>query len=103
MARAGAGAGVYTTTRRIGAVLGSATIAVLMEARIAARLGAEEGWAGTGGAPEGMPSAGPAVPPAVVEGLSPTLAESLRLPVAMILLGAVVPLFFERPRHMVRR
>ena len=36
--QAGAGAGVYNTTRQIGAVLGSAAIAVLMQARLAAEL-----------------------------------------------------------------
>lgn len=38
MHQAGAGAGVYNTTRQVGAVLGSAGIAVLMEARLAANL-----------------------------------------------------------------
>ncbi|MFK5644994.1 DHA2 family efflux MFS transporter permease subunit [Ornithinimicrobium sp. LYQ121] len=103
LARAGAGAGVYNTTRQIGAVLGSATIAVLMEARIAARVGGGGGWAGAVGTPEGMPSAGATVPPAVAEELSQALAESLSLPVVVILVGAVASLFFERPRHMVRR
>ena len=36
MAQAGAGSGVYNTTRQVGAVLGSAAIAVLMQARLAA-------------------------------------------------------------------
>ena len=36
--QAGAGSGVYNTTRQIGAVLGSAAIAVLMQARLAAEL-----------------------------------------------------------------
>jgi len=38
MSQAGAAAGVYNTTRQIGAVLGSAGIAVLMQARITAEL-----------------------------------------------------------------
>ncbi len=36
--QAGAGSGVYNTTRQIGAVLGSAAIAVLIQARLAAEL-----------------------------------------------------------------
>ena len=38
MDQAGAGAGVYNTTRQIGAVLGSAGIAALMQARLSAVL-----------------------------------------------------------------
>ena len=38
MQHAGAGAGVYNTTRQVGAVLGSASIAVLMESRLDAQL-----------------------------------------------------------------
>ena len=46
MAEAGAGSGVYNTTRQIGAVLGSAGIAVLMQSRLAAELpGAPTGGA----------------------------------------------------------
>ncbi|WP_109471320.1 DHA2 family efflux MFS transporter permease subunit [Ornithinimicrobium cavernae] len=86
MASAGAGAGVYNTTRQLGAVLGSAAIAVLMQARISAHLGTG-GAAGADGA----------------DGLSRALAESLYLPMGVILLGAVAALFFERPRHLVRR
>ena len=37
MDRAGAGAGVYNTTRQVGAVLGSAGIAALMQARLVGR------------------------------------------------------------------
>ena len=38
MHQAGAGAGVYNTTRQIGAVLGSAAIAALMQSRLAIEL-----------------------------------------------------------------
>ncbi len=46
---AGAGAGVYNTTRQIGAVLGSAAIAVLIQARLAAELPAVPGGSGEAG------------------------------------------------------
>ncbi len=36
--QAGAGSGVYNTTRQIGAVLGSAAIAVLIQSRLASEL-----------------------------------------------------------------
>ena len=97
MDRAGAGAGVYNATRQMGAVLGSAAIAVLMEARIVAHLGGA-------GAPaaDGMPSGGATLPPAVADGMSRALSESLLVPAGVILLGAVLAVFFERPRHLVR-
>ena len=78
--QAGAGAGVYNTTRQMGAVLGSAAIAVLMESRIAART------AGAGGA----------------EPFSRALAESMLLPMVVVLLGTLAALFFARPRHLTR-
>lgn len=95
--RAGAGSGVYNTTRQMGAVLGSAAIAVLMEARIAARLGP-----GGAAASEGAQGAAVALPPAVADGLSRAMSEALLMPAAVILLGAVLSLFFERPRHLVK-
>ena len=47
MRMAGAGAGVYNATRQVGAVLGSAAIAVLMDSRLAAE-GLTAGGAGDG-------------------------------------------------------
>ena len=93
MADAGAGAGVYNTTRQMGAVLGSAAIAVLMQARITAHLGPGADAGGTAQATGSMP-------PAVAEGLARALAESIYLPMAVILLGALAALFFERPQHL---
>jgi MFS family permease len=60
MHQAGAGAGVYNTTRQVGAVLGSAGIAALMESRLAANLPAAAGGsvgaegAGGGKLPEAL-------------------------------------------------
>ncbi|WP_256829863.1 DHA2 family efflux MFS transporter permease subunit [Ornithinimicrobium faecis] len=99
MADAGAGAGVYNTTRQLGAVLGSAAIAVLMQARITAHLGS----GGPAGSPGGAGASGADLPPMVADGLSRALAESLYLPMGVILLGALAALFFERPRHLLRR
>ncbi|CCH72190.1 conserved membrane hypothetical protein [Nostocoides australiense Ben110] len=91
---AGAGAGVYNTTRQIGAVLGSAAIAVLMEARIAALLPGMPG-----GASSMAESGAVAMPEAVKEPFAQALAESMLLPAAVVLLGFAAALFFERPRH----
>lgn len=94
MHQAGAGAGVYNTTRQVGAVLGSAAIAVLMQARLSAELP---------GLPAGMASPGAGsgpLPAAVRGGVSDAMATSLLLPAAVLLLGLVAVLFFARPRHM---
>ncbi|MET4134014.1 DHA2 family efflux MFS transporter permease subunit [Pseudarthrobacter sp. PvP090] len=94
--QAGAGAGVYNTTRQIGAVLGSAAIAVLIQARLAAELPAAPGGAGEAGAM----SFGGALPEALQEGFSTAMGQSILLPAAVILLGAAVALFFARPQPM---
>ncbi len=94
MADAGAGAGVYNTTRQLGAVLGSAAIAVLMQARIAAHLQTS----GAGPAPGTATTE--QVPPWVADGLARAMAESLYLPMMVILLGTLTALFFQRPRHL---
>jgi EmrB/QacA subfamily drug resistance transporter len=94
--QAGAGAGVYNTTRQIGAVLGSAAIAVLMQARLAAELPAAPGGApGSGGEAGGF---GGQLPPALHDGFSTAMGQSIMLPAAVIVLGAAVALFFARPK-----
>ena len=90
MQQAGAGAGVYNTTRQVGAVLGSAAIAVLMDARLAAN-----GLGATGGEPARPPaSCRPAG-----RGVQRAMSQSLLLAPAVLALGLVAALFFERPRH----
>lgn len=97
MPLAGAGSGVYNTTRQIGAVLGSAAIAVLMEARISALLPGVESSSvtvqQTGGA--GMPEPVRAL-------FAEALSDAMLLPAFVVLLGGVAALFFERPRHQVK-
>jgi len=84
--QAGAGAGVYNTTRQVGAVLGSAGIAVLMESRIAAQFG------GSGASAAGETIS--AIPPALHAGFSTAMAQSLLLPAAVLALGLVAVLTF---------
>ncbi|SDG16913.1 DHA2 family efflux MFS transporter permease subunit [Pseudonocardia oroxyli] len=83
--QAGAGAGVYNTTRQVGAVLGSAGIAVFMESRIAAHLGG-------GGTPRGESVA--ALPPALHGPFTTAMAEALLLPAGVLLVGLVAVLSF---------
>ncbi|WP_406637028.1 DHA2 family efflux MFS transporter permease subunit [Pseudarthrobacter quantipunctorum] len=92
--QAGAGSGVYNTTRQIGAVLGSAAIAVLIQARLAAELpsGAPGGAAG-----EGMGMSG-SLPEALHGGFSTAMGQSILLPAGVILVGAAVALFFAKPQ-----
>ena len=70
---AGAGSGVYNATRQVGAVLGAAGIAVLIDSRLAA-----EGLASGGGSPEAA-GAGAAAPQ-VREPFSTAMSQSLLLP-----------------------
>jgi EmrB/QacA subfamily drug resistance transporter len=89
--QAGAGSGVYNTTRQIGAVLGSAAIAVLMQNRLAAHLPESGG--------SGAPRTGK-LSPALHEGFSTAMAQSMLLPAAVIVLGLIAALCFSRPAHL---
>jgi hypothetical protein len=90
--QAGAGSGVYNTTRQIGAVLGSAAIAVLMQNRLAAHL--------PGFSNASANSTTGKLPPALHAGFSSAMAESMLLPAAVIVLGLVAALCFARPTNL---
>lgn len=88
--QAGAGAGIYNTTRTIGSVIGSAAIAAFMQARLEANL---PGAAGASGAEFGSGS----LPPAVVDGFSLAMSQTVLLPAVILLIGVVAVLFLHRP------
>lgn len=88
---AGAGAGVFNATRQVGAVIGAAAIAVLMDFRLAAE--------GLGGAPTGEGGASGALPPAVAESFTAAMASALWIAPVIAVIGLVAALFFERPQH----
>ncbi|KNH17630.1 multidrug MFS transporter [Arthrobacter sp. ZBG10] len=92
--QAGAGSGVYNTTRQIGAVLGSAAIAVLIQSRLAAELPGGGSGAAAGG---GLGMTG-TLPDALQGGFSTAMGQSMLLPAAVIVVGAVVALFFAKPQ-----
>jgi hypothetical protein len=94
MRMAGAGAGVYNATRQVGAVLGSAAIAVLMDSRLAA-----EGLTTGGG---GEVTTGPLPVPLQIP-FSDAMAQSMLLPAAMLVLGLVSVMFFVLPLHLAKR
>jgi EmrB/QacA subfamily drug resistance transporter len=88
---AGAGSGIYNATRLVGAVIGSAAIAVLMDSRLAA-----EGLPSFQG--EGSGSTG-ALPAAVADSFSHAMATSVLITPAILVIGLIAALSFERPRH----
>ncbi|QNN63948.1 MFS transporter [Leucobacter denitrificans] len=89
---AGAGSGVYNTTRQVGAVLGSAAITALMASRLASYFGEE--------ATVGMDGGAGRLPEPLREGFAQAMAESLVLPAVIIIVGAGVTLFFApRPKR----
>jgi Na+/melibiose symporter-like transporter len=96
MASAGAGAGVYNTTRQVGAVLGSAAIAALMEARLSANLPSFSG------SMEGAQTAGQKLPAEVAGPFADAMAQSVILPAVALGLGLIVAAMFARPAHATR-
>lgn len=87
-AQAGAGSGVYNTTRQIGSVLGSAAIAAVMASRLSVHLGVPADRAG-----EVQGHAGQ-LPAELAEPFARAMAEALLLPTAFLVVGLVVVLFF---------
>ncbi|MFY9713392.1 MAG: MFS transporter [Microbacterium sp.] len=85
--QAGAGAGVYNTTRTVGSVLGSAAIAAFMQSRIEANL------PGAGDAPGGM--GGGSLPPAVAVPFADAMAQTMLMPAVLILVGVIAVLFLR--------
>ncbi|WP_442574405.1 MFS transporter [Microbacterium sp. F51-2R] len=87
--QAGAGAGIYNTTRTMGSVIGSASIAAFMQARLEANLpGATTASGGFSGGQ---------LPPFVVDGFSAAMAQSILLPAGVLLIGLVAVCFMRRP------
>ncbi|WP_246160003.1 DHA2 family efflux MFS transporter permease subunit [Microbacterium rhizomatis] len=85
---AGAGSGIYNTTRTVGSVIGSAAIAAFMQSRLNANLpGADTASGGFGGGQ---------LPPQVVDGFSQAMAQTLLLPAAAMVV-AIVAVLFLRP------
>lgn len=95
MAAAGAGAGVYNTTRQMGSVMGSAAITALMQARLVTLLPGHEG------APvPAMGESGSSLPPMVADAFGLALSQAMLLPAAVLVLGGVAVSFFEKPHFM---
>jgi EmrB/QacA subfamily drug resistance transporter len=95
--QAGAGSGIYNTTRTIGSVIGSAAIAGVMQARLEANL------PGAGDAASGQIGGGGGMPPEVAAGFSMAMAQSMLLPAIVIAVGVVMVCFLRRPAHLATR
>ena len=88
--QAGAGAGIYNTTRTVGSVLGSAGIAAFMQARLQANVPAS---VDAGGGFEGGQL------PAMVAGpFSAAMAQAVLLPAVVMLFGVVAVAFIRGAR-----
>ncbi|WP_226345871.1 DHA2 family efflux MFS transporter permease subunit [Agilicoccus flavus] len=93
--KAGAGAGVYNTTRQIGSVIGSAVVATVMGSRIAAHLPGA-----SGAVAEGRTGSG-SVPPAVTGALADAMSETILVPATVIGVATLLTLCLARPRHQL--
>ena len=89
--QAGAGSGIYNTTRQIGSVVGAAAIAVLMDARMAAN--------GLSGGGPSEASLGGTLPAQVHGPFSDAMGQAMYVIPAVLCIGLVAVLFFERPHH----
>jgi multidrug resistance protein len=81
---AGAGSGVYNSSRQIGAVFGTAAMAVLMQSRLTAHFGG----AAAGALGEGSQLG--ALPEHMREGFAAAMAQSILMPLAATIVGCVI-------------
>ncbi|WP_084638268.1 MFS transporter [Gordonia shandongensis] len=87
--QAGAGAGIYNTTRQIGAVIGSAAIAAAMQSRLEANVpGASTTDAAVGGG---------TLPDFLVSPFSTAMGQAMLVPALVMLVGVIAVIFTERP------
>lgn len=93
---AGAGSGIYNTTRQVGAVLGSALIAMMMENRLSEHLPAAPHGQGAAGGGEAAAMGSGGLPAFLHDGYSTAMGESMWLPAAALVLGMVLVLCFRR-------
>ncbi|QIM17306.1 DHA2 family efflux MFS transporter permease subunit [Leucobacter insecticola] len=94
--QAGAGSGIYNTTRTIGSVLGSAAIAAFMQSRLEANL--PEAAMASGGGFEGG-----TLPEMIAAPFATAMLQTMLLPALALTLGVIAVLFMRRPAHLATR
>ena len=87
---AGAGSGVYNTVRQVGAVLGSAAVAALIEQRLVAHDLPTNSFGQTGGR----------MPVHAHAPFAAAMGDALLLPMLTLVIGLTIALFFARPPHV---
>lgn len=95
LASAGAGSGVFNTTRQIGGVLGTAAVSVLIQSRLSAELPMLAKLGGT----EALHATGGALPPEVTVPFAEAMSTSAMLPGIALLFGVLIVLFYAKPHH----
>jgi len=88
---AGAGAGVFNAIRQVGAVVGAAAIAVMMDSRLAHYL--------PGSAAHGEGGAAKITDPHVADLFAKAMQQALLLPTAIYIIGLIAVFFYEKPKH----
>ena len=86
---AGAGSGVYNTTRQVGSVLGSAGMAALMSSRVTAEA--------SGGAAPQLEADVMEIPPGLHEPFAHAMSQSMLLPAFAALFGVLAATFLIGP------
>lgn len=91
---AGAGSGVYNTTRQVGAVLGSAAIAAAIASRLSHHL--------PQASDVGAQSSAASLPAAALAPFSSAMSEAMVVPGVAFIVGLVLVQIFARPTSMLR-
>jgi len=89
--QAGAGSGIYNTTRQIGSVIGSASISALITSRLSAEI---PGYTALAASHHGSG----ALPVQVAQPFANAMAQSIWLPLVAVVLAGFLALFLEKPK-----
>jgi MFS family permease len=93
---AGAGSGVYNTTRQVGAVIGAAATGMLMDSRLTSLLGGAPGDGARGGTEQIRAQAG-ALPPDLRADFATAMGQSLWLSAGVLTISVVAAAFLVAP------